>query len=49
VARVKESQSLGFQKIILPRGNLAQLEKEDLPNLEIIGAGDVKEALRRIF
>ncbi len=49
LARVKEAQSLGFNRIILPRGNLAQLEKEDLPGLEVIGAGDVKEALRRIF
>jgi DNA repair protein RadA/Sms len=49
LARIKEAHSLGFEKIILPQGNVAQLEKEELPKLEISGAGNVKEALRKLF
>ncbi len=49
LARIKEAHALGFERIILPQGNVAQLEKEDLPRLEIAGAGNVKEALRKLF
>lgn len=49
LARIKEAHSLGFERVILPQGNIPQLQKEDLPRLEILGAGNVKEALRKLF
>jgi len=49
LTRIKEAYSLGFEKIIIPQGNIAQLEKEDLSNMEILGVGNVKEALRKLF
>jgi len=49
LSRIKEAVSLGFEKIIVPQGNLVQLEKEDLSKVEISGVGNVKEALRKLF
>ncbi len=48
-ARVKEASSLGFNSIILPAGNLAHLEKEDVEGTELMGVRSVKEALDLIF
>jgi len=49
LARVKEAYSLGFERIILPRGNVTQLEKEELPKMEILGVQNLREALNNIF
>jgi DNA repair protein RadA/Sms len=49
VARVKEASSLGFQTVILPKGNIPHLEKEELPNIKLIGVQNIREALRIIF
>ncbi|MBN1223398.1 MAG: DNA repair protein RadA [Candidatus Aminicenantes bacterium] len=49
VARVKEASSLGFRSVILPKGNLSHLGKEDLSNIDLIGVQNVKEALNFIF
>jgi DNA repair protein RadA/Sms len=49
LSRVKESGSLGFKNIILPRGNLAHLEKEKIPDVELVGVQSLKEALGIIF
>jgi DNA repair protein RadA/Sms len=49
VARIKEACSLGFNTVILPQGNLEQMEKEDIGGLELLGVSRVKEALGFIF
>jgi len=49
VARVKEASSLGFRSVILPKGNIPHLEKEDLSKVDLIGVRNVKEALNYIF
>jgi DNA repair protein RadA/Sms len=49
LARVKEAVSLGFQTVLLPQGNLQQLETEDLPRVNLAGVDNVKKALSIIF
>jgi len=49
LARVKEAYSLGFERIILPRGNVSQVEKEELPKMEILGVQNLREALNVLF
>ena len=44
--RIKEMARHGFQKIIMPIGNLSRLNKEDKPdNCEIFGVKTIEEAL----
>ncbi len=47
--RVKEAHSLGFQTVILPQGNLSQLEREGLPEVKLLGVQNVREALKILF
>ena len=49
LARIKEAHALGFETIILPAGNLAQLDKKDLPSLDCLGAQSVRQALQYVF
>jgi DNA repair protein RadA/Sms len=49
LARLKEAASLGFERVILPQGNLAQLDKEDTPRLEVLAVRDVRQAFKIIF
>jgi DNA repair protein RadA/Sms len=49
LARVKEAASLGFETIILPQGNIALLEKEDLPGVRLVGVKNIKEAIDKVF
>jgi DNA repair protein RadA/Sms len=49
LARIKEAFSLGFETVVLPKGNLAMLEKEDLPKTRLIGVQTIKEASSIIF
>jgi len=49
LARVKEAASLGFKTVIMPRGNLSHLEKEDLSEINLQGAKNIKQALGIIF
>jgi DNA repair protein RadA/Sms len=49
VARVKEAALLGFETVVLPKGNLEALAKEDIPDMELHGAGHIQEALGFIF
>jgi DNA repair protein RadA/Sms len=49
LARIKEAVSLGFKSIVLPKGNLAQLEREKVSGADLAGVGNVKEALGIIF
>jgi DNA repair protein RadA/Sms len=49
LARLKESHSLGFQRVIMPQGNLSQLGKEEIPDMKLEGVKNVKQALSIIF
>ncbi len=49
LARVKEASSLGFETIILPQGNIALLEKEDLPGVRLVGVKNIKDAVDKVF
>ena len=49
LARVKEAESLGFKTVIMPQGNLSHLEKEDLSEINLQGAKNIKQALGIIF
>ena len=44
VQRVREAANLGFGKVIVPWGNLAELKKEDV-NVELIGAKNLSQAM----
>lgn len=43
--RVAEARKMGFSRIILPRGNLAQLTPEERQGLELVGAPTLADAL----
>lgn len=47
--RLKEAHRLGFKTVILPQGNLSQLEKEDIPDINLRGVQNIKQALGIIF
>ncbi|HPW17268.1 MAG TPA: DNA repair protein RadA [Candidatus Aminicenantes bacterium] len=49
LARIKEARALGFGTVLLPAGNLAALDRKDLPAVECWGARTVREALQRVF
>jgi DNA repair protein RadA/Sms len=49
LVRIKEAQALGFGTVLLPAGNLAGLDRKDLPAIECWGARTVREALQRVF
>lgn len=49
LVRLKEAQALGFTAALLPAGNLAALDRKDLPAIECLGARTVREALQRVF
>lgn len=49
LARIKEAFSLGFRTIVLPQGNLASLEREDLDKTRLLGVRNIKEALQVAF
>jgi DNA repair protein RadA/Sms len=44
VQMVREAANLGFGKVIVPWGNLAELKKEDV-NVELIGAKNLSQAM----
>jgi len=49
LARIKEASSLGFKRLILPKGNLSGLDKNDIPHINLIDVENIKEALNNIF
>ncbi len=49
LARLKEAHSLGFQTVIMPQSNLSHLDKEDIPEMKLVGVQNIKQALRIIF
>jgi DNA repair protein RadA/Sms len=49
LVRIKEAQALGFGTILLPSGNLAAIDRKNLPEIECLGVKTVREALQRVF
>jgi DNA repair protein RadA/Sms len=49
LARIKEAVSLGFETVILPKGNLARLEKEDRAEAKLFGIQNIKDVLPILF
>jgi DNA repair protein RadA/Sms len=49
LVRIKEAHSLGFETVLLPAGNLAQIDVKDLPPLNCLGAQNVRQALQYVF
>ena len=49
LVRIKEAYSLGFETVLLPAGNLAQIEAKDLPSINCLGAQNVRQALQYVF
>ncbi len=47
--RMNEARSLGFKTVILPEGNKASLEKENIANMKLMGVGHIKQAFQIIF
>lgn len=48
-ARIKEASSLGFKSIVVPQGNLPELNKERLNDIDLIGVKNIKEAVDVLF
>ena len=49
LARLKEAHALGFKTVILPQGNLSQLDKEDIPDIKLEGVQNIKQTLEILF
>ncbi len=47
--RVLEAKKLGFQRIVMPKGNATQLTREERAGIEIEAAGSLSDALARAF
>lgn len=43
--RIHESYRLGFTTCIVPKSNLKAIDKRDMPDLELIGVGDLLQAI----
>jgi DNA repair protein RadA/Sms len=48
LARLREVQSLGFEAVVLPAGNLASLDRGELGRIECLGAATLKQALQHV-
>jgi DNA repair protein RadA/Sms len=49
LVRIKEAHSLGFGTVLLPAGNLAALDKQELPAIQCVGAKTVRQAIDHVF
>ncbi len=49
LARVKEAGSLGFETVLMPAGNLPQLQGENLKGIRCLGVDSVRKALAQVF
>jgi DNA repair protein RadA/Sms len=49
LARIKEAVSLGYGTVVLPKGNLAMVEKEDLSGTRLFGVQNIRDVLSFIF
>jgi len=48
-ARIREARSLGFELVMMPAGNLQQLEDESQPGIKCLGISSIRQALARVF
>jgi DNA repair protein RadA/Sms len=48
-ARVAEARTMGFSRIVMPRGNASQLTPDERAGLEIVGAPGLSDALALAF
>jgi DNA repair protein RadA/Sms len=48
-ARVREAAALGFEAVLCPQGNLAQLERESFDGVRLLGARSLRQALELVF
>jgi DNA repair protein RadA/Sms len=46
--RLKEAERIGFETAIIPKHSLSHLDTKDYPNLHLIGAAYVQDAIRAI-
>ncbi|MGB8951910.1 MAG: DNA repair protein RadA [Candidatus Aminicenantales bacterium] len=49
LARIKEAHALGFDKVLLPQGNLSLLDKKELPEVKLLGVSSIRQAVEMIF
>lgn len=49
LVRIKEAHSLGFETVLLPQGNLAQLDKKDIPPIHCLGVQTIRQAIQQFF
>ncbi len=49
LARIKEAESLGFKRIVLPEGNIAGMEAKNLPGLQLLPVKNLRQAVNIIF
>lgn len=49
LARLKEAFSLGFKRVILPRGNVGQSDRRELPAVGLLEVEKIKDASHIIF
>ncbi|MFC2166699.1 DNA repair protein RadA [Acidobacteriota bacterium] len=49
LSRLKEASSLGFNRVILPKGNLINKDKEGLPDIQFMEAINIREASQILF
>ncbi len=49
LARIKEADSLGFKRVILPEGNQVGLEAGRLPDLQLLPVKNLREAVNILF
>lgn len=49
LARLKEAHSLGFKKIILPKGNMNKKAKGGFEDIQLLEAANIKEASQILF
>ncbi len=49
LTRLKEASSLGFNKVILPKGNMKNKDKGSFPDMRFLEAKNIREASQIIF
>ena len=49
MSRIKEAKALGFNTVVLPKGNRSTLEKEGPVDIKIMGVENIGEALKILF
>ena len=49
LTRLKEASSLGFNKVILPKGNMKNKDKGSFPDMQFLEAKNIREASQIIF